>query len=446
VPTSGGTPIELYPPHGVGDEISLYGINQTNDGVVFSTSENYLFDALYCVSINGKERITLDSSCFNKGENWETYLTPDGNSIVAVSNEAGIYSIPCNGDAAIELVSASECYFVAFNSDASKIIYRVKPDGAHFGKLNIVPVSGGESIQLTDYLPGESLKQEKISPDLRRYVYMAQINPAYGPVSLYSVSLEDGSVVMLNAPLVENGDVHDFNISSDSKRVVYRADQDTDGFDELFSVPISGGVRVKLYTRVQGMGNVSSFAVSSDGSFVVYMAYSHYDDDNYIYRVPIDGGDSVIISPQLKEYEHIIWFEMSQKSDILAYTLYDDTTYAKNLYGIPISGGTPVKLTQFEVMPSWVTQFGFTPNGDRIVYLAEHYPYCKEMYSVSSIGGRPVKLFSLVGYWLWINLPTRFTDGNRAIFSAQVTQDGWPDLYSVPLSPINLQQLLLLLD
>ena len=68
---------------------------------------------------------------------------------------------------------------------------------------------------------------------------------------LFSVPTNEGRVVRLNPDLVDSGDVTilsavsrpvtPFRISPDSERVVYIADQRSNGLFELFSVPIGGG-------------------------------------------------------------------------------------------------------------------------------------------------------------------------------------------------------------
>ncbi|MGI0025647.1 MAG: FIMAH domain-containing protein, partial [Nitrososphaera sp.] len=57
---------------------------------------------------------------------------------------------------------------------------------------------------------------------------------------LFSVPLAGGTPTKLNGALVSGGDVFGFQISPDSSRVAYVADQDTDEVSELFSVLLAG--------------------------------------------------------------------------------------------------------------------------------------------------------------------------------------------------------------
>ncbi len=101
------------------------------------------------------------------------------------------------------------------------------------------------SVQLDDSDPpvklngplvqGGFVREFQISPDSSRVVYLAQ-QETFSVFELYSVPLGGGALpVKLNSTLVNNGDVQaDFQISPNSSRVIYRADQDTDTVDELF--------------------------------------------------------------------------------------------------------------------------------------------------------------------------------------------------------------------
>ena len=78
---------------------------------------------------------------------------------------------------------------------------------------------------------------------------------------LYSVPIGGGPVTKLNSLLSVGGDVADFVISLDAARVVYRADQQTDGVVELYSVPIAGGPVTRLNGPLTAGGNVQGLSL-----------------------------------------------------------------------------------------------------------------------------------------------------------------------------------------
>lgn len=65
--------------------------------------------------------------------------------------------------------------------------------------------------------------------------------------------------------------VWEAQISGDSSRVVYFADQETNDVEEIFSVPLTGGTSVKLNGPLAG-NYPYDFAISPDSSRVVYRA------------------------------------------------------------------------------------------------------------------------------------------------------------------------------
>ncbi|WP_211227230.1 hypothetical protein, partial [Saccharospirillum impatiens] len=65
----------------------------------------------------------------------------------------------------------------------------------------------------------------------------------------------------VSGPLVSaNSDVVDFQWSPDSSRLAYRADQDTDGVNELYSSLAAGGDNVKVSGPLVTNGDVFDFS------------------------------------------------------------------------------------------------------------------------------------------------------------------------------------------
>jgi Tol biopolymer transport system component len=87
-------------------------------------------------------------------------------------------------------------------------------------------------------------------------------------------------------------DVIRFKISpADSSRVVYVAQQDTDGDYEIYSVPITGGTATKLNTTLAPGGDVSfeSFFISPNNNTVIYLADQDTNGTNELFSVAIGG-------------------------------------------------------------------------------------------------------------------------------------------------------------
>jgi hypothetical protein len=112
-------------------------------------------------------------------------------------------------------------------------------------------------------------------------------------LELYSRPIDgSGSAVKLNGALVAGGNVSDLQISADSTWVVYRADQDADEVFEVYSRPIDGsGAAVKLSGALVSGGDVYfDFQISADSTRVVYSADQDADEVFELYSRPIDGS------------------------------------------------------------------------------------------------------------------------------------------------------------
>lgn len=251
----------------------------------------------------------------------------------------------------------------------------------HGDKLSGPMTPGGDVAPLSYTL-------DYLSPNGQWALYLAdQENDQL--VELYSVSLRDGTRTKLNDPLVAGGDVVDFRISPDSTRVVYRADQQVNERLELFSVPIAGGGAIKLNgTPVVG-GDVlseSDYAISSDSQRVVYRADQAVDEKFELFSVPLTGGTPIKLNPPLGG------------SDVLQYNLSADASRVifqvdlRELWSVPIAGGTATLITP--PLPSDLHLVIVTPDSSRVFYVTRNHPLPEYggLFSVPIAGGATAQL------------------------------------------------------
>src|SRR5262245_8427588 len=66
----------------------------------------------------------------------------------------------------------------------------------------------------------------------------------------------------LAPPLAESGVISTFSITPNGKDVIYIADQDVEGVDELYRASVAGGTPVKLNAPLVADGDVQSFLIS----------------------------------------------------------------------------------------------------------------------------------------------------------------------------------------
>ena len=149
--------------------------------------------------------------------------------------------------------------------------------------------------------------------------------------------------------------------------IVYLADSETDGLEELWSSPLAGGVPVKLSTGMQGGDFVSRFAVSADGTFVAFV--SNVSGVNELYVVDIGGGTPVKKNHALGPGELVSGLAISADSLWLVYsaTVDDGST---QLFRVELSGSNPAQFeyTIATKCTPTVFDFGLSPGGGDVAF------------------------------------------------------------------------------
>lgn len=403
VPVGGGNPTKLN------DSLANGGRVWTGDFVVSSDSlwvvyrgrnSTATYDELYSVPVNGGTVIRLDDPALpTDGIANGPLITPDSQRVIynVRSNNSvfDIYSVPIGGGISTKLngslVSGGRVFDYEITPDGARVIYTAEQDTDGVLELYSVPVMGGAPVKLNGSLVsgGEVTSDFQISADSSRVVYLAD-QDIVGTYELYSVPTGGGYATKLNGALVSGGGVSNvsrakhFQISSDSARVVYLADQDVDEVVELFSVAIEGGATTKLNGPLVAGGDVDSlFEITSDGSRVVYRADQDLDDTKEIYSVPLTGGASSKLNEALASGDVTNFIVMQDNSSVI-YIAEQDSAGVSEIYRVPIIGGFPVKLNGTPVVGGNVNRGLISSDEDRLIYVAdEQVDEVLEMYSVS---------------------------------------------------------------
>lgn len=253
-----------------------------------------------------------------------------------------------------------------------------------------------------------------------------------------AVQAQVGTPYQISGSIVASGDVESFRISPDGQTVVYIADQDVHGVNELYSVPITGGVEVKLNQGLIAGGDVVTAFFAADSTRVVYKADQEQNGVFELYSVPIVGGPAVKLNSPLATGERIRSFSVTRTGTHLIYSsVQNSDTY--RLYSVPITGGVVNKLTPIPLDEVWVFRFKRSPDGAHVVYSVsddssgDNY----ELYSVPIVGGTPIRLDR--GSDIGGGEDARFfflisPDSNRVVYTIRKTQFGPVALYSIPIN------------
>ncbi len=255
-----------------------------------------------------------------------------------------------------------------------------------------------------------------ISPNSRYVVFIADIE-VDGRDDLYSVPLTGTTPIKLDPPLVAGGQVRRFAITADSQYVLYIADQEVDNQEELYQVPITGGPAVKLNGPLVSGGNVTEIKVDPDNVRVVYKADQQANEVFEIYSVPLAGGTPVKLNSMLVAGGDVNAFEIDPISNRVIYTADQEVDGRYEIYGVPIAGGTVVTLNppgsrdtyNFKIDPTLqVVVFSAKPSGLNNEYL----------YMNATAGGLLTTLNPSLA-------------SNQNVFGYQISPDGARVVYNI---------------
>ena len=443
-----------------------------------STEISFAENIERCASCNSGYALDRDNACvffgrlhpeFPSGRSidWDYLISPDGSFVVyrvgdenppyTTYGKAELYSVPIAGGSVVKLnstlVAGGSVTSFHISPDSTRVVYSADQDTDGTLELYSVSISGGSVTKLNPTLvaEGDVSSYYYFSPDSTRVVYTAD-QDIDNVLELYSVPIGGGSVTKLNATLANGGNVETYNyqISPDSMRVVYRADQDTDEVMELYSVPIGGGSVTKLNAALVAGGNVEAppycvychsfiYRISSDSSRVVYIADQDADDVGELYSVSILGGSVTKLNSTLPYNGNVFHFRISPDSMRVVYRAIQDTSGVLELYSVPTSGGNVTKLNATLVNGGDVDNDDYQISSDssRVVYLADQDVNNKfELYSAPIAGGSVVKLnHYLDNQYGDVFLGFRISpDSSRVVYRANLNSLLVDEIHSVPIT------------
>lgn len=351
VPSNGGTPTKL---NGTlvpgGDAGGFWSISPDGANVLYVADQDTDgVNELYIVPTTGGTPTKLNGPLpFGGNVSYVNTFSPDGSRVLyrADQNQNDtfeIYSVPSAGGTPVKLngplVASGDADFIGFSPDGSLVLYLADQEVDEVEELFTVPSTGGTPTKLNGTLPfsGDVSGGMQFSPDGSRVLYRADQNTDE-VYEIFSVPSTGGTPTKLNGTLVNGGDVvvAGLQISPDSERVLYRADQDVDEVFEIYSVPIAGCTPVKLNGTLPSGGDVSEVGLqfSPDGSRVLYHANQVTNTVFEIYIVPSAGGTPVKVNATLPNGGDVseIGLQFSPDGSRILYRADQDTNDVMELY------------------------------------------------------------------------------------------------------------------
>jgi len=339
LPIAGGTPTLLDAANQ--DDLVLLGVSNDSQYSVYSRDSN-----LFSIPVNGGNAKQLDPSFRNNAGAFRFKISANSQRVVYTddkndNNSNELYSVSITGDSpTIELNSnlgdTGEVTDFRISADSSRVVYQSDQDLDSTFEIYTVAITGGAVLKLnSDFSsPIQIVADFQITADSQRVIYVAN-QDQNNSFDLYSVPLQGGALVRLNSPLDRNSSFLDlFQISADSRRVVYYVNNAINNVVELYSVGVEGGRPVKLNPDLVAGGNVlaTRFQISGDSRRVLYQADQDTNDVFELYGVPIMGGQSTRINSRLPAGSQVNEFLINQRGDFVVYSADQDVFGDLRLY------------------------------------------------------------------------------------------------------------------
>lgn len=456
-------------------DVDYYQISPDNQYVVYvADQETDTVEELYSLRLPNGTPVKLTSLLYPESRLSNFAISPDSSRVIYLSrteedSDYELHSVPISGPAS-ESVKLSKS---SINGTINFSEYQISPDSNYVVFIADQVIDGdfelfrvpiiGPATSAVELSNEPDVMKFDISPDGEKIVFMAG-SLDYQDI-LYSVSLMSDSqdTEIISHPLritlfvcVPTNDetrdsVHDFVISPDSSRVVYRAsfvdDEPPEGcydeVNELYSVPISGpqDQADKIHAAPYYFYDVQYYAVSSNSEQVVFTTY--YQKTNELHSVPILGGSSVKLNPNLVSDGDVFDFRISPDANRVVYVADQDTNNTYELYSVPIIGPSAdsTKISQSMSNGAEVDEWNFeiTPDSSRVVFVAGEAYVDWNVFSVP-IAGPNSQVVQISGPMtpggFVYDFGERFTisaDGTQVLYRADQDTPGISELYMAPV-------------
>ena len=161
--------------------------------------------------------------------------------------------------------------------------------------------------------------------------------------------IEATTPIQINADLPVFGDVTDFQISPDNQRAVYISDQNNDEVFELFSVRMDGSaapIRLSLPTPVVNGDVLSVVGFSADGERVIYSADQNLDGMDEILSARLDGSARITLTPNFGAVNAFRTLSLSpDKARVLYVPSVQGARTLRHMFSVSVTGGAIERLS-----------------------------------------------------------------------------------------------------
>lgn len=263
---------------------SFFGSNQLKLSHPYPSGVAALYNY---ISITPDSKRILYSSEQDAASTWELFsVKPDGTGWTRLNP-----ALP-SGSKGIDTS-------YALTSDGTKVAYRFDEGGGSAFNLYIANVDGTQNRKVNDPISSGGCVQSNplFSADLSQIGYFGDIaTPGTSDLYVTAANGTQSNVKLTSGFPSGASGVSKFKFTPDGQTIVFAADHDTAGVQELYSINVDGSNLTKLNSALATDIIVTDFRISHNSRKVSYITYDHVNMNNYaLYVVNIDGTANIAL-------------------------------------------------------------------------------------------------------------------------------------------------------
>jgi Tol biopolymer transport system component len=180
--------------------------------------------------------------------------------------------------------------------------------------------------------------------------------------------------IQLNANLPVNGNVTDFQTSPDNQNAVYIADQNSDEVSELFSVRMDGStapIKLSVASPVTGGDVLKIIGFSADGQRVIYSADQGTDGMDELLSANLDGSSRITLTPNFGAGNSFRSLALTpDRSRMIYVAVTSGAGPSRHMHSVPVGGGTIVRLSDNFALNASLTASDpdFSRDSSKVIY------------------------------------------------------------------------------
>ena len=439
--------------------------------VIYLAEDHVGVNQLYIVDTDSPGNATkLNEEAGLANGVWSFEISPDGTRAVYAGDQdtpgdSDLYLVeidrPGVSQRLGQLTNMRESRGV-FSPDGTRIAYVAFRQNYSGPDLFFVDLADpDQASQLNRTLPeGGYVVRSRVgfTPDNQSVVYLAEQDVRFR-MELYVVDLDNpGHPTKLNGALANGSNVSDwrsFLITPDGTGVVYRADQDTRGLQELYLADLTHpGNTTKINPPLVSNGGTGTFALARAGTALVYSATIGSQGSELYLTEFASPGTAVKLSARLTG-QYSVWLIGTSPDDAKVFYANSSrqTGKVRDLYVMDLATpGQATRLTEGfggSITSSWVE---LSPDGRYIAFAGEETGLDEGVYVIDTTSqNAPVRISPQHTnkkpyprqYWLrWspdssqvVYLAYDDVTGVTELFLSNVANPGVSERLNAPLPP-----------